>query len=111
MVSGLIGLLVLVGFVAGIALLLAFVIDLLFSNRSTIGKSLVAAVIAGAIPMLPAYWTVVALSGPTDPTVALFPLIVGALILALVIGFPFAFFLIRRRSRGRVSKIDPEVFE
>ena len=111
MMSSIIALLILIAVVALISLVLAFLFDLFFPRLSTIGKALVAAVIAGAIPTVPFYALVAALSGPTDPTVAIIPHIFVGLVLALVAGFPSAFFLIRRRSRKRATAGDPDVFE
>ena len=107
----LIGLVILLGFVAVVSLALALVLDWVFPKRSAIGKSAIAGLIAGALPAFPVYGLVLVLSGPTDPTVAIPRLIMAALLLALFVGFPTAFFLVRRRSEIRALRPEPEDFE
>lgn len=109
--AGLIGLLILTGVVAAFALAIAFVLDLIFPRRSMIGKSLAAGTIATLIPLVPAYLVIASISGPTNPAIAIFPVVMVTLIFSVAVGFPPAFFLLRRRAKGRASDIDPDIFE
>lgn len=111
MISSLIGLLFIIGFVAIIACVLALAADKLLPNRSSLAKAICAALVAGFIPMLPIFVLVTRISGDPNPIAAIVPLLFGTLILAIFVGFPSSFFFIRRRSRARASKIDPGVFE
>ncbi|MEL6530681.1 MAG: hypothetical protein AAFQ27_12025 [Pseudomonadota bacterium] len=110
MISGLFGLVFAIAFVAAIAIGMAFLLDVVARKASITIRAVVAALVAGFVPMSIPIGAVLSATD-ADPITALLPLFVGGFVLALLVGFPAAFFFTRNRVAARGDTIDPGTFE
>lgn len=108
---------ILVGFtfvllmVTGASIGFAWLFDVIARGLSVTLKAVIAATLSGTFPFILSAFTVVAVA-PTESLVeALIPAFLGALVSALLFGFPAAYFFLRRRARRRKKPVNPSTFE
>jgi hypothetical protein len=108
---GIVGLLVFCGLIAAIAWGLALLLDAKARLLGTLVRSLIAGITAGLVGMSPAFFAVLRLPGEIDFAGAIVPLFTGIAALGLLVGFPTAMLVSRRRARKRAAQFDPTVFD
>lgn len=109
--TGLIGIAFVMAMVSVIALGMAFFLDVAASRLGLVLRSIIAAIVAGALAVAFPIFTVIGAVDDEALFVVLLPLLILGFVLALVLGFPIAYFFSKRRQRGRDNPIEPEIFE
>ncbi len=109
--TGLFGLAFIVFFVAVLSLGLAFLLDVSAKKLGLVTRSVIAAILAGFLTMIVPVAGVLRVVEGETLLVVLMPLLVLGIVLALLVGFPVAYFFGRRRNRVRSEPVKPEVFE
>lgn len=111
MIAGILGLFIAIAIVAGIASGLALLLEAKARGFSIIIRSLIAGFAAGLLAIILPVIGVLRLSERMGPVVAIVPLLIAAAVFGLLVGFPVALFVARRRARNRGAPVDPEMFD
>lgn len=112
---GILSLVPFVIFIAAIAVL-AFVFARLFDRYARgigwVWRAVLAALLASFIPTAPGFlYFSMLLPGESLTFVDFVPLLIGWAVFALIIGFPVAYFVTRKKVREREQSISPTTFE
>ena len=111
MISALIGFVFLIAMTAGIAIVAAFLLDLVTRRMGLVLRSLIAGFIGGVLLMALPLAMFLTIEGEGISFLSILPMLVAGLLLMLLVGFPAAYFFGRRRQRARGAPITPETFE
>ncbi len=111
MISAFLGLIFAGGLVALIAIGMAFLLDVTMPTRSTNFRAILAACVAGFLPMLLPIAAILGATEGQSMVIALIPLLIGAVLLALLIGFPVALWFSRKRESSGSGSIDSDTFK
>lgn len=112
---GILSLVPLVIFIAIIAVL-AFVFARLFDRYARgigwVWRAVLAALLASFIPTAPGFlYLSMAMPGESLTFVDFLPMLIGGGVFALIIGFPVAYFVTRKKVREREQSMNPVTFE
>ena len=106
-----VGLVASLGFVVGLTVGIAFLLDIVAASTSWKGRSVWTALIAAFVPMSLPIITLLSETGFRSEVVApLAALVIGALFIAVVVCFPVAYFFSRKRAAGR-EPVSEKVFD
>lgn len=98
------GLLVMIAVLVGLTLAIAFVLDVMAPKTSCKMRAVCAALIGAFVPASLPILTLLSETGFTPEVIPpVSALVVGAFILAAVIGFPVAYVFSKKRAAGRFS--------
>ena len=107
-----VSILLLIGLVAGLTLGLAFILDTQATGMRWQRRALYAALGGAFVPMVPPFAVILINEGAdSEVWIVLLVLLVVALILAAVIGFPTAYWFCKRRDAARNPPNPEQVFE
>jgi len=111
MISALIGFVFLIAMTAGIAIVAAFLLDLVARRMGLVLRSLIAGFIGGVLLMALPLAMFLTIEGEGISFLSILPMLVAGLFLMLFVGFPAAYFFGRRRQQVCGAPITPETFE
>lgn len=111
MISGLLGIVMFVTFVAVVAISLASVLNRFVPKIGVGLRSVIAGLLSGLFMIMFPRFVIMQLTDHLNFLDTLVPMIIVGLLVGLVIGTPTAF-LVSRRWSGRAAKlVDPDVFK